>query len=70
MFHVSPSEYCEQGSDYLHDNEDYTFWVYFEFYKKVGERWRWVSPGGYGPTGEKISIRKPFQIPGYPLESV
>lgn len=52
------------------DEGDYRFSVYFEFYKKEGKRWRWVPPGGYGPTGETISVRKPFQIPGYPLVSI
>jgi len=52
------------------DDGEYTFSIYFEFYKREGNRWRWVPPGGYGPTGEKIAVRKPFRIPGYPWESV
>ena len=54
---------------------DYAFSVYFEFYKqevtRSGEKiWRWVEPGGYGPSGETIAIRKSLQIPGYPWESI
>ena len=49
---------------------DYTFSVYFEFYKKEGKRWKWMPPGGYGPSGEKIAVRNPLLIPGYPWESI
>ena len=54
---------------------DYTFSVYFEFYKREvtrsgEEKWRWVSPGSYRPSGEKIAVRKSLQVPGYPWESI